>query len=409
MPIFEYKALDTGGGTRSGIVDADTPREARNKLRADGIHVVEIRAIEERKAGATGGGRRRFFARKVPLATLAVVTRQFATLLGAGISAVDALKALIDQVDSSEFEKVLRDVREKVTQGDSLADAMARHPGFFNDLYVSMVRAGEASGQLDAILSRLAAYISRQNRLRARISAALAYPMVMIIVGTLVVIVLMTFVVPKLTSLFTKVGKALPAITKALIAISSFTRDYWWVFVLLGILMGLLWRAMRSTDDGRLRSDRAIMAIPVLGDLVRKTAIARFATTMATLLRSGIPVLESLRIVKAVVQNAVLARTLGQVHDAILEGSDISTPLLASGVFPPMVSYMIATGEQSGQLEELLENVSAAYDEEIDIATQRLTAVLEPVIIIVLAVAVLFVVAAIVVPLMQMGTLTRGR
>ncbi len=409
MPIYEYKAIDTQGGTKSGIVDADTPREARNKLRADGIHVVEVQAIEERKSGDKSSKGRSFFIKKVNSADLAIVTRQFATLLGAGISVVDALKAMIDQVESKDFEKVLRDVREKVTQGDSLAEAMGRHPGFFNDLFVSMVKAGEASGQLDTILQRLAAYISRQNRLRSRISAALAYPTVMVIVGVLVVIVLMTFVVPKLTSLFSKVGKALPGITKALIAVSDFFRGWWWAMILLGVLVAMFLKVMRRTPDGRLRFDRGLMAIPVLGDLVRKTAISRFATTSATLLRSGIPVLETLKIVETVVQNAVLAQCLSKAHTAILEGSDISTPLMQSGVFPPMVSYMIATGEQSGQLESLLENISGAYDEEIDIATQRLTSVLEPVIIIFLAGAVLFVVSAIVIPLMQMGNLTRGR
>jgi general secretion pathway protein F len=384
MPIYEYKAIDTQGGTKSGIVDADTPREARNKLRADGIHVVDVQAIEERKSGDKAAKGRSFFIKKVNSADLAIVTRQFATLLGAGISVVDALKAMIDQVESKDFEKVLRDVREKVTQGDSLAEAMGRHPGFFNDLFVSMVKAGEASGQLD-------------------------YPTVMVIVGVLVVIVLMTFVVPKLTSLFSKVGKALPGITKALIAVSDFFRGWWWAMILLGVLVAMFLKVMRRTPDGRLRFDRGLMAIPVLGDLVRKTAISRFATTSATLLRSGIPVLETLKIVETVVQNAVLAQCLSKAHTAILEGSDISTPLMQSGVFPPMVSYMIATGEQSGQLESLLENISGAYDEEIDIATQRLTSVLEPVIIIFLAGAVLFVVSAIVIPLMQMGNLTRGR
>ena len=302
---------------------------------------------------------------------------------------------------------MLRDVRERVTQGDMLADAMANHPQWFNDLFVNMVRAGEAAGQLDAILARLSVYITRQNRLRSKLTSALTYPMVMVIVGVLVVVVLMTFVVPNLTSLFTKVGKALPAITQALIAISKFFQFYWWTIPLAAFLTWLMLKNMRRTPEGRIRFDRALMKIPVLGDLVRKSAISRFATTMAILLKSGIPVLDALKIVQAVVQNAVLAKTVEDVHKSILEGSDIATPLQASGVFPPMVGYMIATGEQSGQLEELLGNISEAYDEEIDIATQRLTSVLEPVIIIALALVVLFVVAAIIMPLMQMGSLVR--
>lgn len=411
MAIFEYKALDTGGGTRGGIVDADSPREARLKLRAEGIHVTDIHAMDDKKGGGEGkssGPRTGLFAPKANPGELAIVTRQLSTLLSAGISAVDALKAIIEQVESRDMEKVLRDVREKVTQGDTLGEALGRHPRFFNELFCNMVKAGEASGQLDTILTRLAGYIVRQNRLRQKLSGAMTYPVVMIIVGTLVVTVLMTFVVPKLTSLFKKVGEGLPGITQALIAISQFFQGYWWSIFVLMFLIWLFIRAMKSSEQGLLRYDGARMRMPIVGDLLRKTAIARFANTMATLLQSGIPVLESLKIVQRVVNNAVLAKTVGEVHDAILEGSDIATPLQDSGVFPPMVGYMIATGEQSGQLEELLETVSDAYDEEIDMSINKLISVLEPVIIIVLAGVVLFVVAAIMIPLIQMGSLTRG-
>ena len=411
MAIFEYKALDTGGGTRGGIVDADSPREARLKLRGDGIHVTDIHLLDAKKGGSDDGSqapRIGLFAPKANPGELSIVTRQLSTLLSAGISAVDALKAIIEQVESRDMEKVLRDVREKVTQGDTLGEALGRHPRFFNELFCNMVKAGEASGQLDTILTRLASYIVRQNRLRQKLSGAMTYPVVMIIVGTLVVTVLMTFVVPKLTTLFKKVGEGLPAITQALISISQFFQGYWWSIFVLMFLAWLFIRALKSSEQGLLRYDRARMRLPIVGDLLRKTSIARFANTMATLLQSGIPVLESLKIVQRVVNNAVLAKTIGEVHDAILEGSDIATPLQESGVFPPMVGYMIATGEQSGQLEELLETVSDAYDEEIDMSISKLISVLEPVIIIILAGVVLFVVAAIMIPLIQMGSLTRG-
>lgn len=410
MAIYEYKALDTGGGTRGGIVDADSPREARLKLRAEGVHVTEITAIDDKKGDGKGkgGARTGMFAPKANQQELTIVTRQLATLLGAGIPVVEALKAIIEQVESRDMERVMRDVREKVTQGDTFAEALGRHPRFFNDLYCNMVKAGEASGQIDAILNRLSSYITRQNRLRQKVSGAMTYPIVMIIVGALVVTVLMTFVVPKLTSLFKKIGEGLPGITQALIGISTFFQDYWWSIPLMGFLIWMFFKAMRASEQGRLRYDRMRMNLPIIGDLLRKTAISRFATTTATLLQSGIPVLDSLKIVQQVVQNAVLAKTVGEVHDAILEGSDIATPLQESGVFPPMVGYMIATGEQSGQLEELLETVSDAYDEEIEVSISKLISVLEPVIIIALAGIVLFVVAAIMIPLIQMGSLTRG-
>ena len=408
MAIYEYKALDHNGAMRGGIVDADSPREARLKLRGDGLHVTDIQSMEE-AATKNAKSRNKLFAPKANPRELAIMTRQFATLLRAGIPAVSALKALIDQVEARDMERVLRDVREKVTQGDTLAEAMGQHPRFFNELYCNMVKAGEASGQLDTILARLAEYITQQNRLRAKISSALTYPTVMIIVGILVIVVLMTVVVPKLTSLFSKMGKGLPAITRALIAVSSFFQNFWWLLIVMVVLLIALKRAMQASQAGRRRWDRFMMKIPVVGDLIRKTAIARFANTTSTLLASGIPVLESLKIVERVVQNEVIAETVSEVHDAIIEGSDIATPLQASGVFPPMVGYMIATGEQTGQLEELLTTVSDSYEEEVDMAIGRLISVLEPLIIVVLAGVVLFVVAAIIVPLMQMGSLTRGK
>lgn len=413
MAIFEYKAIDHSGSNRSGIVDADSPREARTKLRQDGIHVVQIEQIQDKSKGKGGKGGEStvgsLFAPKADPRQLAIVTRQMATLNKAGISVVDGLKALIDQVESREMEKVLRDVREKITSGDTLAEAMGQHPRFFGNLYVNMVKAGEASGQLDTIMVRLSDYITRANRLKSKITSALIYPFVMVLVGVLVVTILMTLVVPKLTTLFTKVGSSLPAITRALIGVSEFFQSYWWLMIVAGFGIWVFVKGLRKTSAGRMRLDRILMGVPVLGDLVRKAAIARFANTTSTLLQSGISVLESLRIVKEVVSNEVLAKTIDEVHDAILEGSDIATPLQESGVFPPMVGYMIATGEQSGQLEELLTRIAESYDEEIDTATQRLTSVLEPLIIIILAAVVLFVVAAIIFPMMQMGSLARGR
>jgi general secretion pathway protein F len=403
MPIFEYKAFDRTGAPKSGIVDADSPREARVKLRSDGVHVVEIWPLHEKKPDAKARKGPRLFQPRVNQTELTVVTRQLGTLLKAGITVVDAIKALIDQVDSRDFEKVFRDVREKITQGETLGEALAHHPAYFSDLYVNMVKAGEASGHLDEILGRLAQYLARVNRLRNKVISALTYPILMIVVGTIVVVVLMTTVVPNLTSLFNKIDKSLPAITEALIVVSGFFERYWWSLLIAAFLLYLLRKATLATDDGRLRYDRMMMRLPVVGDVIRKNAINRFATTTAILIRSGIPVLEALKIVQQVVQNAVIAKTIGEVHDAIVEGSDIATPLIASNAFPSMVGYMIATGEQSGQLEEILERISDAYEEEVDVATERMTKLLEPVIIIGLASVVLFVVLAIVTPLLQMG------
>jgi general secretion pathway protein F len=407
MPIFEYKAYDRSGAQRGGIIDADSPRDARTKLRADGVHVVDIRALAEKGKESGDGKTRRIRLRSVDPNELCMATRQLGTLLKAGITVADALKALIDQVESRDFERVFRDVREKVTQGETLGEALSHHPSYFGDLYVNMVKAGEASGHLDEILARLAEFLTKQNRLRNKIKATLTYPMVMIVVGALVIGVLMTTVVPSLVQIFKKLGKALPTPTEILIAASKYSQQYWWTVPLLVVLLVMLRKAALSTPEGKLRYDRMMMKFPAVGDLIRKSAINRFARTMSILLKAGIPVLEALKIVREVVQNAVIAKTLGEVHDAIVEGSDIATPLQESGVFPSMVGYMIATGEQSGQLEEILERISESYDEEVDLATQRFTAVLEPAIIVSLASVVAFIVLAIVLPLLQMGSLAR--
>ncbi|HGY91078.1 MAG TPA: type II secretion system protein GspF [Planctomycetes bacterium] len=400
MPIFEYKAFDENGSQRVGIVDADSPAAARLKLRADRIHVFEI---EELKEGKTSAGGRKFRLRRGAVGELAIVTRQFATLLNAGIPVVDALKALIDQVESRDMEQVFRDVREKVSQGKTIGEAMASHPAFFSELYVNMIKAGEASGNLDVIMIRLADYLQKQNRVRNKVGSALAYPIVMIAVGAVVVTVLLTVVVPKIQDIFRETDRALPDITKILIAVSEFMVSWWWA-LLAGLVAAVaVFKAWARTEEGRMRWDAIKLKMPIFGMLYRKQSIARFATTMATLLQSGLPVLQALKIVQKVIQNKVMARTITEIHDSIVEGSDIATPLSKSGVFPPMVGYMIATGEQSGQLEDILYKVAEAYDEEVDVATQKMTSVMEPLIIVVLAVIVGFIVMSIVMPMIEMS------
>ena len=402
MPIFEYKAYSESGDPRGGIIDADTATAARLKLRAERIHVYEIEEI--------GSSTDKKKAKKIKLkrsaaGELAIVTRQFATLLGAGITAVDALKALIEQVESREMEQVFRDVREKVTQGQTLGEAMANHPAFFSDLYTNMVKAGEASGSLDTIMNRLADYLQKQNRMRNKVGAALAYPMIMVVIGFGVVTVLLTVVVPRIQDIFRESDKSLPATTQFLLSVSNFLVSYWWL--LLAGIFGLVtaWKAWLGTEKGRMTWDTMTLKMPIFGLLFKKQTIARFSTTMATLLKSGLPVLQALKIVQQVIQNKLFAQTLEDIHTSIVEGSDIATPLAKSGIFPPMVGYMIATGEQSGQLETILFKLAEAYDEEVDIATAKMTATLEPLIIVALAVVVGFIVIAIVQPLIEMSGL----
>jgi general secretion pathway protein F len=305
---------------------------------------------------------------------------------------------------------VLRDVREKVTQGASLADALAFHPAYFGELFVNMVKAGQAAGTLDVVLKRLADYMQKQNRMRARVKAALAYPVVMLFIGTLVVIGLMTFVVPRILAVIKAAGKGqatLPLPTQILIGASRLVADWWWAFLLVLFLVWLTYRGALRSEGFRYQRDRFLLRVPVVGDLLKKQAVSRFAVTLATLLRSGVPALHALTIVKNVVDNQVLARVVGEVHDRILEGADIAGPLKKSGIFPPVVGYMISIGEQSGQLEEMLERIAESYDEELDVATTKFTSILEPILIVFMAVVVGFIVLAVLLPIMDIGTSVR--
>ncbi len=404
MPVFQYRALETTGKVREGILDADTAREARTKLRDQKVHVVDLRVKED-----IGGKRRDWlpsFLKRRHSEEVSGITRQLATMLKSGIPLAQSLGALIDQAEHPDVEGVLRDVREKVTQGASLADALAFHPAYFNDLYVNMVKAGEAAGNLDGVLKRLGDFIQRQNRIRARVRAALAYPMVMVIVGTIVVIGLMTFVVPRILQVVTAAKKAhvLPLPTQILIGVSDFVKGSWYLVALGAILVWFLYRGALRSATFRYRRDRFLLRLPIFGDLLKKSAVSRFAVTLSTLLKSGVPALQALTIVQNVVNNQVLSRVIGEIHDRILEGADIATPMKRSGVFPPVVGYMISIGEQSGQLEEMLERVAESYDEELEVTTTKLTSIIEPVLIVAMAVVVGFIVIAVLLPIMDIGS-----
>ena len=404
MPVFEYRALDAAGKVREGILDADTAREARVKLRGQKFHVVDLRTK------ADIGGKRRDWVppllKRRHSEEVAGVTRQLATMLRSGIPLAQSLSALIDQAEHPDLEAVLRDVREKVTQGANLADAMAFHPAYFNDLFVNMVKAGQASGNLDVVLRRLADYLQKQNRTRARVKAALAYPVVMVIIGSLVVMGLMTFVVPRILAVVKSAGRGqavLPLPTQILIGAAHFIKDWWWAVLVVAFGFWFLYRGALRSEGFRFRRDRFMLRIPVVGDLLKKSAVSRFAVTLSTLLKSGVPALHALTIVQNVVDNQVLSRVIREIHDRILEGADISGPMKRSGVFPPVVGYMISIGEQSGQLDEMLERVAEAYDEEMDVTTTKLTSILEPILIVAMALVVGFIVLAVLLPIMDIG------
>ena len=299
---------------------------------------------------------------------------------------------------------MFRQIREDIQSGSNLAEALSRHPRWFSELYVNMVSAGQASGNLDNVLSRLADYMQTQRTLRRKVVGALTYPMMMMGIGFIVVTILMAKVVPEITTMLIDQGKALPPATKILVGISKIFQEYWWViFFVLGVGSAVIERFYRTSDKGRLAIDKFLLKVPVLGDLLRKAAVGRFTRTLSTLLGSGVPVIQSLDITRAVVGNRVIADATDHIKTRVIEGTDISTPLKGSGVFPSVVGYMVAVGEQSGELEEMLDRIASAYDEEIDMVTERFTALLEPIMIVLLAGIVGFIVYAIVQPILEIG------
>lgn len=422
MPIFQYKAYVSGGATKTGVVDADTPRAARQALRRSNILVTDLKEV---KSGRRGDRAKVKAARTAPgwvtklkgmraaqngprgrdVDVVTGITRQLGTLLGAGIPMAEALKAIIDQAESRRIETMFRDIREQITQGSSFGDALASYPQLFSDLYVNMVKAGEATGQVDIVLRRLAEFLQSQRALQRKVVSAMAYPILMVGIGILVVIVLMTVVVPKITDMLQDTGQTMPLPTQILIDVSQAFQDWWWAGLLVLAAISYTFERIYRTDGGRLFIDRNLLRIPVIGEMLRKQAVARFTRTLATLLSSGVAAVRSLEITERVVGNRVLADATKFVRQRILEGTDIATPLKQTGAFPSVVGYMVAVGEQSGELEQMLDRIAEAYDEEIEVVTERVTTLLEPLMIVCLALVVGYIVYAIVLPILQVGNI----
>lgn len=401
MPLFEYKALDHAGKSSTGVMSADNARDARAKLREDGLLPSEITEAPMRSSGLWSKLPRIF--RRKDDSNVAIMTRQFSTLMATGVALTDSLAVLIRQTQDTHLERTLKSVREAVMRGEPFADALAEHPRYFSELYINMVRSGEASGTLDSILERVANYSQTRLRMQNKILTALTYPAVMVFVGVVVIIFLLTFVVPKIEKVLTAQNRNLPLPTQVLLGISEFTRDFWWAILLALVGVYLGYRAIIRLEKGLLWRDRILMKIPLLGTLLQKNAVSTFAHTLSTLLASGIAATDALEIVRRTVQNKALEKSIAQIRDRIIEGSNIAGTLEESDVFPPMVSYMVAVGESTGKLDQVLERLAISYDEEIETSTQKLIALIEPILIVVLALFVGFIALSIVLPIMEMS------
>jgi general secretion pathway protein F len=411
MPVYAYKGLNTNGRSVGGIVDADSPKGARVKLRKTGVFPTELN--EQRAGAAAAGGR---FSLSIDVGTLfervspqdlALMTRQLSTLVGAGLPLVECLNALIEQVDSPRQKRILSQVREKVVEGGTLADSLKAHPRVFGDLYVNMVRAGEASGALDVVLLRLADYTERSAQLRSKVRSALTYPTMMAIIGSGVLLFLLSYVVPKITRIFEETKQSLPTMTIILLAISEFAQSYWWAIIAFVVIAVVGIRASTRTPAGRLRFDRLVLRLPYAGKLIKKVALARFARTLSTLLDGGIPLLQSLDIVKNVVNNMVLHNAIEDGRNSIREGHSVAEPLKKSGVFPPLLVHMIAVGEKSGELESMLKKAADTYDNEVEASINSLSSIMEPVIVVFMGGIVMFMVFAIMLPIFELNELVK--
>lgn len=405
MAVFEYRGIFIGTGKPAkGVRDAENAKTLRSVLRKEGILLTN--AAEEKQAKEAGKKDIRLFKflSRPSTGDVALVTRQLATLLRAGIPLFESLTALIEQVEKESMKRALTNVREQVREGTALAKALESHPDVFPPLYISMVRAGEASGTLEKVLERLTSFMEAQAKLKGKVSAALAYPILMLIIGSVLISVLMIAVVPNVTTIFESMDQALPWYTSLLIFTSDFMGAYWWALALLIFVAQWVFRRWKKTPAGRLSWDAFTLRLPLFGKLLQMVAIARFSRTLATLLSSGVALLGAMDIVRNVLQNALLEKVVLDAIGSIREGQSISEPLKKSGHFPPIVTHMIAIGEKSGQLENMLENVADAYDAAVETRVQVLTSLLEPLMIVVMGGAVAFIAISILMPLIQMSS-----
>jgi len=396
MPTFRYKGISLDGRDRKGTVEAENPAQARKKLRAEGVFPSRIDEDREGSGFSLPSlpGRQEF---------LPLLTRQLATLAGAGVPLVGALQSVTSQVEDPAGRKILRDIEESVRQGATFARAVEAHGDTFPELYASMVRAGEESGTLPLSLSRLADHLEKQARTRNRVRSALTYPLMMAVVASLVVVFLLTFVVPKIVGIFSHLGRALPLPTRILIAVTDFLSAAWWALLLAAGAATILVRKHLATDRGRRALDGALLRLPLTGRLARLSALSRFARTLSTLVTGGIPVDRALRIVAPVVGNVVIADRVAATADRVVEGATLSEALHVHPEIPTTLIQMIAVGEDSGTLGDMLQRAADSMDEEIEGRLSRLLALLEPLIILVMGIVVLFIVVAVLLPLLDIS------
>lgn len=404
MPQYQYYGLNETGKSIKGQIIADNLGSAKNQLRSQGIYPSQILESIQQEKGASEITIPFFTAiKKIKTEDLSIMTRQLATLVSAHVPLAEALQALTEQVDHPRLRATIAKVKTDVNEGMALHQAFARFPDLFSDLYVNMVKSGETSGALDIVLQRLADFLEYQDRLKKKIASALLYPLIMMSVSIILLLFIFTTVIPQLESIFEENKATLPLITRMVLGISRFTLSYWWLVLALFIVGSIGFKKFLKTPTGKQKRDEMELKLPLFGNLIRMIAISRFTKTLGTLLRNGIPLLTSLKVVKNVVGNNIILQAIDQAITELTEGQSIAKPLEKSGQFPPLVTHMIRVGERTGELENMLDRVATHYEYQVDTRIQTFTSLIEPIMILFLAMVVGTIVVSVILPMLNLN------
>jgi general secretion pathway protein F len=403
MPVFEYTGYNHSGKALKGILDADSAYGARQKLRGMGIFPVEVSETLSKAKDLRPGAISTFgFLKRVKPGEISAMTRQLSTLLAAGVPLVKSLETLISQINNPMFKRIMAQIKDSVNEGNSLASSLSQHPRVFSNFYINMVHSGEASGSLDVVLTHLAEFGERQQALRGRFKAALAYPVFMSIIGTLVLFFLITFIVPNITRIFTEMHHTLPLPTIILLEVSGLLQSFWWL-IGLALLSGIvIVRHSKKRPGFQYYWDKMRLRIPIIGPINQKIAIARFGRTLGSLLKSGVPLISALQITGKIVDNSLIEKVIDSAVEDIHAGESLASTLSQSRWFPSMVIQMISVGEQSGEVEVMLNKIAETHEREVESNIIALTSILEPVMILMMGMIVGFVVISVLLPIFEM-------
>ena len=396
MITFKYVTRDINARIITGKISADTQLSVLEELRKRKLTVISISPVKESPLSKLS-----FQSKKVKVDDIVIFSRQLATMVDAGIPILQGLEALQEQMSHPYFQSVIKAVHDDIQVGSSLFAAFAKHPRVFDPLFVNMIKVGETGGILSTVLDRVSSYMEKSAKLKRKVQSAMIYPMVVICMAIVITIILLVKVVPTFASIYASFDQELPFMTKMLINLSNVVKTQLLWYIAGGIVMGFIVSRWGRTEQGALAIDRAKLWMPVFGELIRKVAISRFSRTLATLIQSGVPILESLEIVGKTSGNKVLEVVVDNVKNTVREGESIAAPLVKSGVFPPMVTRMIAIGEKTGQMAKMLNKIAEFYDEQVDAAVAGLTSLIEPLIIGFLGIVVGFIVIALFLPIMS--------